>query len=189
MTAPQSIAQRQPLIEIAHQLDFLADSLADDLDRRQIIGEAVPTETQLKSGEPAFLDKCFGFLTEGLHLGRPESVAVVGGYRAERSAQKDRQRHAGCLSQCVPRSHVEPCHRDQRHPFPPDKLKRGDPFPEEVEGSNFLTPENPGQVLDRRNQVACGRLEVRFEVAAPDDPLFRIEVDEDNRPIIERPDL
>jgi hypothetical protein len=54
------------LIEVTHQLDFLARPLADGCNGCQIIGEAFPTQTQFECGKAAFLDKCLGFLTEGL---------------------------------------------------------------------------------------------------------------------------
>src|SRR6516162_4805310 len=49
----QRIAEREPLVEIDHELDVMAGGVAHLADRREVVGEAVAAETKLQCREAA----------------------------------------------------------------------------------------------------------------------------------------
>src|SRR5262249_25543793 len=48
VAAKERIAEREPLIEVDHQLDLLAGGLAHRSNRGEIVRETLPSETQLE---------------------------------------------------------------------------------------------------------------------------------------------
>jgi hypothetical protein len=105
-----------------------------------------------------------------------------------RSAQQHGKRHARCLGERVPHRHVEARDRDQRHALEADEPERRAPAPEVIEGRERLAAPRLGQITDRRHEVAGGLLE-RLEIAAADDALLGLKIDQDDRPVVEQPDL
>ena len=51
MATLQGFSQVQSLVEIDHQIDFLADGIANRLDRRNIISEPLAAEAKLQTAK------------------------------------------------------------------------------------------------------------------------------------------
>ena len=64
MALVQRVAEAKALVEVDHQLDFLADGPAHRLDGSDVVSEAFPPETQLQTVELAFGNKRRRLLAE-----------------------------------------------------------------------------------------------------------------------------
>ncbi len=77
MAALESFRKVEPLAEIDHQLNVIADRVAHGLDRRQIVAEAITSEPQLEAREAALADEFERFGRDRRRLLQPKSIAVV----------------------------------------------------------------------------------------------------------------
>ena len=68
----------QALVEVDHQPDVVANSLAHGLDGRQIVVPALAAEAQLEAAEAAFIAELDGFRRNLGRFLQPKPVAVVG---------------------------------------------------------------------------------------------------------------
>src|SRR6266446_6089387 len=189
VTAVQSIAETEALIEIHHQLDIRAGRAAHRLYRREVVSQSVAAQAQLEGLEAAFGDKRSGVVAQTGYLGKPQAVAVVGRHRTGRAAQQDGERHAGRLRHGVPCRHVEPGYGDHRYAFVADQVKRSAPALKILDRVDGVTFALIGKIVDRRHDIARRMLQIRSEIAATDNTLLGFEIDENHRPLIEQTDL
>lgn len=185
----QRVAQRETLIEVDHQLYVLADRIPHGANRVEVVVDLLTAEAQLEPGEASLRHERGGLVTEPVHRGQPEPVAVVRGHRAERAAQVHRQRHAGRFRQGVPQRHVDAGHRNETHALQADQGKRSARRLENVDGPHRLSFEGFHEVVDGRNEVARGVLEIGLQIAVPNRPFLGLEVDQDHRPLLEAADF
>ncbi len=80
MTSAQSIAERQPLIEVDHQLDLGSSRFANGVDRLHILGQFFAPQSHLQRLESAFADKLASLIRQREDIAQPKTVAVVGGH-------------------------------------------------------------------------------------------------------------
>ena len=92
VAAVQRVAEAEALVEVDHQLDVLANGVAYRLDGGDVVGEALPSETQLQTLKLAFGNKCCRLLAEFVDRREPKAVAVIGRNWRERAAEKDGER-------------------------------------------------------------------------------------------------
>ena len=146
-------------------------------------------EAQLERGEPSLRHQLGGLLTEPVHRGQPEPVAVVRGHRAERAAEIHRQRHVGRFRQGVPERHVDASDRNETQTFQADQGKRSARRLEDVDGPHGLPFESFHEVEDGGDQVTRGVLEIGLQIAVPNRPFLGLQVDQDHRPLLEAADF
>ncbi len=67
----QRVAEGEALVEVDHQLDVLANRIAYRSDGGNVVSEALLSETQLQTLEPAFGKKRYRLLAEFLNWRQP----------------------------------------------------------------------------------------------------------------------
>lgn len=68
-------------------------------------------------------------------------------------------------------------------------MQRADDVAVDIQRRKLPTFEGLGKILDCRADVAYGIFQVRLEVGAADNALLRLDVDQDERPILKGADL
>src|SRR5258707_7121461 len=189
VTAVQGIAKTEALIEVDHQLDVRAGRVAHRLYRGEIVSQSVAAQAQLEALEAAFGDKRSSVVGQTGYLGKPQAIAVVGRHRTGRAAQQDGERHAGRLRQGVPCRHIEPGYSDHRHAFIADQVKRSAAVLKILDRPDGVALALLGKIVDRRHDVARRMLQIRFEIAATDNPFLGCELNKNHRPLIEQTNL
>ena len=185
----QRVAKSQSLVEVDHELDVRPHGLANDSNGAQIVFHALATETQLESFEAALRDQLAGLPGERSDIVQPEPVAVVSRYGVRSAAKEHRERHVRRLGQRVPRGHIQAGNRNHRDPFVANQVQRLARTLEIIERTNRLAFAGCRQIVNRRDDVARRVLQIGLEVTPPHDPLVGVEVDQDQRPLIEETDL
>jgi hypothetical protein len=189
MATVQRGAERQPLVEVNHKLDVIAGASASLPDRGKIVFKMVASQSQFKPLESPFCDQFFGFLRQRGNVGQPKAVAVVCRHRAQGSAQQNCKRHPGSLCERVPDRHIDTGHGYQRDTFVPDQIQCAPIVLEAVQRREQFSQLPTRQIMYSRNNVARRVLEIRLEIAASDDALVGIKVDQYQGPVFEQADL
>ena len=114
---------------------------------------------------------------------QPQAVAVVGLHRPDGAAEKHAERQAGSLGQRIPRRHVEARRRDHRQAFVADEVQRLARRVEQLHRRHRPALQQGAEIVERRHQVAQRLHDIGFEIAAPDDALLGLQVDQHQRPL------
>src|ERR1700747_2283400 len=96
--------------------------------------------------------------------------------------------YAGRPCKRIPGRHVETGDRDHRHAFVPNKMKRFASRLVKLDRSETAPLEHLAEIVKGRDEVAHRSRDVWFEVGTSDYALFRVEIDQDQRPVGERCD-
>ena len=180
----QRVAERQPLVEIAHQLDVGAERLAHDRDRPDVVVQPFAPEPQLDRAKATLGRERFGFLGEAFERRQPEPAAVVGGHRRQRAAEIDRERQVRRLGERVPGGHVEARDGDHRDALQADQAERGAALSKVVERGDRLALACRREVVKRWHDVAHRVLQIGRQIAVADDPFLGVQIDQDQRPLL-----
>jgi len=162
--------------------------VADGRNGCDVVTHALAPQPQLEAGEPAFvaqLDRLGGYRGR---LFQPQAIAVVGGHRPDRAAEKDAQRHAGRLCERVPRGHVEPGHGDHRHALIADEMQRLARERVQLDRCDAMAFQQVAKIVKRWDQVLHRFDRIGLEIAAADDTFIGVQIDQDERPIGDRGD-
>ena len=179
--AQDRLVPREPLVEVGHDRDAIAEAVLHGAHRGEILRRVVAPDAQFHGREAAFRRERLRLVGDAGDRLDPESAAVVGLDRLHRSAEQHGERHAADLRRGIPGAHVEAREResdeaggvDQRVPLAQLRV--------EVERRDGVTDDERRDAVDEfDDRLLRGRRE-REEVRAAGDAGVGLEVDEHER--------
>jgi hypothetical protein len=126
VAAPQGVGKIEGLVEIDHQVDFVADRIPHRLHGRDVVAWIGAAQPNLQGSETsAPLVEHFDRLgCRRFRRLQPQSVAVVGIHGPDRAAEQNAQGQVRRFGQRVPGRHVKAGHGDHRQTLIANEMMR-----------------------------------------------------------------
>ena len=163
---------------------------ADRVDRREIVGELLAPEPQLEALEAAFGDELARLVGERCHIGRAKARCCC--RPAPRPSDPPRNTASGMLAALASASHAAMSRPDTAiiaMPSLPTRFSDFRPFWKSSSGRIGCPVRAAARSWMVDDDRARGGLQIRLQIAAADDAFLGLDIDQDDRPLIEQADF